>query len=135
MTSLGQLEDIFEVRDGSAWIGYLDPHDPTPPHAQSVVPQFDSIVAVNLATGARTTWFYRPGQSVRLAAIDQSGCARTSSFLDRPEFKSARHCEQRAPVFPHARVSLFALAGRLPRYGTFWTGMAISPRNSRPPIT
>lgn len=73
MTSLGQLEDIFEVRDGSAWIGYLDPHDPTPPHAQSVVPLFDSIVAVNLATGARTTWFYRPGQSVRLVAIDQSG--------------------------------------------------------------
>lgn len=75
VTALVQVTDVFAVREGSAWVGYLDPHDTNPP----VLPSggegqlFDSIVQINLTTGARTTWFYRPGQSVSLLAIDDSG--------------------------------------------------------------
>lgn len=72
LVALAQLQNVFAVRSGSAWIGYVDPHDPNPPQAAGG-PLFDSLVQVNLATGARTTWFYRPGFSVWLLGIDGAG--------------------------------------------------------------
>jgi hypothetical protein len=75
ITPLAQVTDVFAVRDGSAWIGYLDPHDTNPPRLppQGEGALYDTIVRVNLTTGARTTWFYRPGQSVVLRDVDSSG--------------------------------------------------------------
>src|SRR5262249_42471229 len=90
VTPLAQVSDVFAVRNGSAWIGYLDPHDPNPPQlpqgGESVL--FNSIVQVNLTTGVRTTWFYRPGQSVELLAIDGSGKPVVSA-RSGPDFVSS----------------------------------------------
>lgn len=73
ITQASQVSNIFAVRDGFAWVGAVDPHDPNPPTAPASVHFFDSIVQVNLTTGAQTTWFYRPGVAVRLVAVDASG--------------------------------------------------------------
>lgn len=70
VTQVAQLADVFAVRDGFAWVGYQDPHDPNPPKADSAFPLFDSLVRVDLATGQRTTWDYRPGDSVSVAAVE-----------------------------------------------------------------
>ncbi len=73
ITALAQVANVFAVRDGYAWIGYVDPHDPNPPSAPASVHFFDSLVQVKLTTGARTTWFYRPGVAVTLFALDGQG--------------------------------------------------------------
>src|SRR4030095_14999859 len=55
----------------------------------------------------------RTGGSARGAGIYQSGRARAGTILDRPEFGFTRYSNQRAPVFPDAKVSLFIVARRI----------------------
>lgn len=70
VTMVMQLTNLFAVRDGFAWVGYLDPHDPNPPQSAAGYPLFDSLVRVDLSTGQRTTWDYRPGHSLGVSAAN-----------------------------------------------------------------
>jgi len=63
---------VLVVQNGTAWIGFNNPADPSPPVLQ-IGEAFDSIAAVNLSTGAQTTWMYEPGMSVQVLAVDEFG--------------------------------------------------------------
>lgn len=63
---------VLLVQNGTAWIGFNNPADPSPPVLQ-IGEAFDSIAAVNLSTGAQTTWMYEPGMSVQVLAVDEFG--------------------------------------------------------------
>jgi hypothetical protein len=63
---------VLLVQNGTAWIGINNPADPSPRVVQ-VGEAFDSIAAVNLSTGAETTWMYEPGMSVQVLAVDEFG--------------------------------------------------------------
>ena len=64
LTALARVSKVMAVRHGYAWAGAVDPHDPNPPSAPGNAQ--DTIVQVNLSTGAATNWYYRLGQSVTL---------------------------------------------------------------------
>jgi hypothetical protein len=70
---LAQVTGVMAVRKGYAWVGRDDPRDPTPPSVPASVRLYDSIARVDLATGAETTWFYRPGAAVTLQGFDAQG--------------------------------------------------------------
>jgi hypothetical protein len=94
VSRMSQVDNIFAVRDGSAWIGSVDPHDPSPPTAPASVHLYDTLVQVNLTTGAQTTWFYRPGVSVSLLDVDASG-RPIVTVNDGPDFLSIAQVELR----------------------------------------
>lgn len=71
--ALAQVSGAMAVRGGYVWIGAVDPRDPSPPRLSSGNLTYDSIVRVDLATGNRTPWFYRPGESVSLLGLDGHG--------------------------------------------------------------
>jgi hypothetical protein len=60
VNEIGHIHQVWAVRGGYAWVARLDPRDTTvyPP---SELPPANSLVRINLATGAETVWFYRPG--------------------------------------------------------------------------
>jgi hypothetical protein len=60
------------VQNGTAWIAFDNPADPSPPNPGKGE-AFDSVAAVNLATGAQTTWVYKPGLGVSVLAVDEFG--------------------------------------------------------------
>ncbi len=62
---------ILLVQNGMAWVGLNNPADSSPPHPPKGQ-AFDTIVSIRLATGAQTTWIYRPGQSVIFWGLDSS---------------------------------------------------------------
>lgn len=62
---------VMLVQNGVAWIAFNNPADASPPHPSSGQ-AFDSVASVNLASGAKTTWIYRPGQSVVMWGLDSS---------------------------------------------------------------
>ena len=97
MFPMAQLDNVLAVRAGSAWIGYLDPHDSTTQWPRSILNPFDSIVQVNLASGARTTWVYRPGQEVFLLAVDASGRPLVEASLG-PDFTKGEVRRIEVPV-------------------------------------
>jgi hypothetical protein len=68
-TSAGHVQ---LVQSGIAWVGLVDPADPSPPQLPKGEP-FDSLASIDLATGATTTWVYRPGQAVMFVDVDSSG--------------------------------------------------------------
>jgi hypothetical protein len=70
--ALAQLSGVMMVRNGVAWVGRVDPHDPSPPSA-SGRRLYDTIVSVNLATGAETNWYYNPSHSVVVRGLDSLG--------------------------------------------------------------
>jgi hypothetical protein len=73
---VANLSWVDAVHAGYAWVSAIDPRDPAPPqieHGLPLVPTSDSVVRVDLATGARTVWFYAPGQAVLLRGLDHSG--------------------------------------------------------------
>lgn len=63
---------VLHVANGVAWVGQVNPHDPSPPRPPKGQ-AFDTIASVNLASGAQTTWIYRPGQSVVFWGLESSG--------------------------------------------------------------
>lgn len=69
---LAQVAGVLAIRDGYAWIRRVDPRDPSPPTTAKGTPS-DSVVQVDLATGAETIWFYRPGLLVELQGFDSGG--------------------------------------------------------------
>jgi len=57
----------------------VDPRDPAPPQPGKGTPG-DSLVRVDLASGAETIWFYRPGEQVELRGLDSQGGVLVASF-------------------------------------------------------
>lgn len=70
--ALAQVAGVLAIRDGYAWIRRVDPRDPSPPTTGKGTPS-DSVVRVDLATGAQMVWFYRPGEQVELQGFDSGG--------------------------------------------------------------
>lgn len=70
---LATISGVMAVRDGYAWIGLVDPRDPSPPRLSSSELTFDSIARIDLATGTQTVWYYSPGASVSLLGLDDHG--------------------------------------------------------------
>ncbi len=60
------------VQNGVAWVGLVDPKDPSPPQLAKGEP-FDTLARIDLATGVTTTWVYRPGRAVMFVALDSAG--------------------------------------------------------------
>jgi hypothetical protein len=73
--AMARVDNVMAVKDGFAWIGAVDPHDPSPPQVPASRRLFDTIVRVDLASGARIPWIYKPGQGVLLDAVDSLGRA------------------------------------------------------------
>jgi hypothetical protein len=70
---LALVGGVMAVRNGYAWIGVVDPRDPSPPRLTSGALTFNSIARVDLATGTQTPWLYRPGEAVSLLGLDERG--------------------------------------------------------------
>lgn len=76
--SIHQVADIEvpEVKAGSGviWYGAVNPADPHPFSSRSSAGIFpDEIDRLDLKTGERTQWLYRPGESVYVVGVDTSG--------------------------------------------------------------
>jgi hypothetical protein len=69
---LTHVDGVLTIRNGYAWIRRVDPRDPSPPTTGKGTPS-NSVVQVDLATGAQTIWFYRPGSMVELQGFDSEG--------------------------------------------------------------
>jgi hypothetical protein len=69
---LRQVHRVWEVRDGYAWVARFDTRDKTvwPPGEGTPA---NSLIRINLATGAETVWFYRAGTSPALVGLDSLG--------------------------------------------------------------
>jgi hypothetical protein len=69
---LRQVHGVWEVRDGFAWVARFDTRDKTvwPPGEGT---NANSLVRVDLATGAETIWFYRAGTYPSLIGLDSLG--------------------------------------------------------------
>jgi hypothetical protein len=70
---VAQVGTTYAIHDAYAWLAGIDPRDPSPPQLRKSGTSSDSIVRVNLATGDKTTWFYRPGMEVWLIGFDSAG--------------------------------------------------------------
>ncbi len=70
---VSQVPEILLLQGGYAWVGTVNPADPSPPLPPRSGRGFDSIVQVNLSTGARTTWIYRTGDDISLVGLDHAG--------------------------------------------------------------
>lgn len=76
--ALAQVKNVLRIRGGYAWTLRVDPRDPSPPHPGKGTPG-DSLVRVDLTTGAEAIWFYRPGEQVALQGLDSQGGALVAS--------------------------------------------------------
>lgn len=77
--TLAQVVNVLRIRNGYAWTLQVDPRDPKPPQPGKGTPG-DSLVRVDLATGAKTEWVYRPGEQVWLQGLDSRGGTLIVSF-------------------------------------------------------
>lgn len=73
LSQMSAVANVLLVRNGQAYVGVVNPADPSPPRSPRNGVDFDSIAQVDLATGHTTTWIYRPGQSVALIGVDKTG--------------------------------------------------------------
>lgn len=64
-------QQVMAVRDGYAWVGRIDPRNPPPQPPEGTVA--NSIVRVDLQSGAETAWYYRPGASLWLYGFNSRG--------------------------------------------------------------
>lgn len=81
---LVQGNQVLMVRGGYAWVGRVDPRDPSPPRFAGPGLLFDSIVRVDLAGGAEVMWYYQPGKAVWLSGLDSSGNPIVSVATEPP---------------------------------------------------
>jgi hypothetical protein len=65
------LQQLMAVRDGYAWVGRIDPRNPPPTPPEGTVA--NSIVRLDLQTGAETAWYYRAGAPLSLYGFDSRG--------------------------------------------------------------
>lgn len=77
VVALAPVTGVVTVHDGYAWVVRLDLRDPSPPYAG-----FNSIVRVNLTSGAETVWYYRPGKRLDLLDVSAAGQAIVSILSD-----------------------------------------------------
>jgi hypothetical protein len=63
---------IWAVRDGYAWAGRFDSRDKTVWPPMEIAP-LNSLVRIDLATGAETVWFYREGTYPWFIGLDSRG--------------------------------------------------------------
>jgi hypothetical protein len=68
---LGHIHIVWTVRDGYAWVAPLDARDKTVSPAPEIAPA-NSLVRIDLTTGAETIWFYRAGSYPWLLGLDSS---------------------------------------------------------------
>ena len=63
---------VWAVRDGYAWVGRFDSRDQTvwPPME---IARLNSLIRIDLATGAETTWFYAPGRYPWMIGLASGG--------------------------------------------------------------
>lgn len=122
MRDLNVAGHVLLVQDGTAWIGLVNPSDPTPP-MPAKGQAFDSIVAVNLTSGARTTWAYDPGISIQLFAVDWMGRPLVG-FAPPPDFSKVSMLYIPSPGAPVQTVSAPGrnLAFIEPDLNRFWFG-------------
>jgi hypothetical protein len=73
LVQLSQQGPVLALRALQLWVGRINPTDPSPPKDSQGGQLFDSIVQVNLTTGAETAWIYRPGEAVSLIGLDRGG--------------------------------------------------------------
>jgi hypothetical protein len=66
---LGQIHRVWAVRDGYAWVARFDSRDKTVWPPSELAPA-NSLVRIDLATGAETIWFYRAGSYPWLIDLD-----------------------------------------------------------------
>lgn len=85
VTAMAQAGVVMAVRNGYAWGGGVDPHDPNPPRVPASRSLFDSIGRVNLATGAQSEWYYTPGRSEFLLGMSSAGWPIVS-VSDAPDY-------------------------------------------------
>lgn len=69
---LRQVHQAWAVRDGYAWAARFDPRDKSVWPPVELAPA-NSMVRIDLATGAETTWFYRAGTYPWLEGLDSYG--------------------------------------------------------------
>ena len=63
---------LWMVRNGYAWVARLDPRDKTVWTPSELAPA-NSLVRIDLATGAETEWYYQAGHYPWLEGLDSSG--------------------------------------------------------------
>lgn len=63
------IHQLWTVRNGYAWVARLDPRDKTVWPAMEGPPA-DSLVRIDLATGAETVWFYQAGTYPWMIGLD-----------------------------------------------------------------
>ena len=69
--ALAQVATAMMVRGGFAWVGRVDPRDPSPPRSRDLNQHlYNSIARIDLSTGAALVWYYSAGHSVWLAGLD-----------------------------------------------------------------
>ena len=65
---------LSSPRTGAVWVNSLDPADAgAVPDAYSGTLLPDEVIRQDLKSGERVVWFHRPGKSVHLLGLDQSG--------------------------------------------------------------
>jgi hypothetical protein len=113
---------VLTVQNGTAWIGVNNPADPSPPVFQ-IGEAFDSIAAVNLSTGAQTTWMYEPGMSVQVRAVDEFG-RLVAAVSAPPDFTATRIVFYQSPgsVGEVVTTNGFGLFLVEPDRGQLWFG-------------
>lgn len=70
VTLIRRVTQLWMVRDGFAWVARFDTRDKSSPPAYSELAPANSLVQINLATGAETIWFYQPGQYPWMIGLD-----------------------------------------------------------------
>lgn len=70
--ALAQVEGVMRVKGGFAWVGRVDPRDPSPPRGSgpNPAPLYNTVVRVDLQTGSETAWYYSAGHSVWIVGLD-----------------------------------------------------------------
>ena len=70
-TELGSQTQVWTARGGYAWVARLDPRDTTKWSPMEIAPA-DSLVRIDLTTGAQTVWYYHAGRYPWLVGLDSS---------------------------------------------------------------
>ena len=96
------------VRGGYAWVGSIDPRDPTPPTMPRSGQLFDTLARIDLSTGLQTTWIYRPGQAVDLIGLDSIGRPLVS-VASGPDFDTSHRTTQMLTAPDDAGVAISSL--------------------------
>jgi hypothetical protein len=69
---LGQIHRVWAVRDGYAWVARFDSRDKTVWPSMEIAPA-NSLVRIDVATGAENIWFYRAGVYPWFLGLDSYG--------------------------------------------------------------